>query len=117
MLSLDKEYYDEDRFVSLVIINGIITYGWSYNELTATSSDLTDFLRQYIDLDYLAHYINNYLGLLLGIREVSDGSEIELLYNPASNKAKPFDNMEIVAFIQQVLIYSGLDIATFIQNA
>jgi hypothetical protein len=33
----------------------MITHGWSYRELVATQSNLTDYIRQYKNLDQLAY--------------------------------------------------------------
>jgi hypothetical protein len=52
---IEDESHELDLPASQMLVNGMVAYGWGYNELAATHSSLTDCLRQYINLDELAY--------------------------------------------------------------
>jgi len=96
----------------------MIAYGWSYGDLAATYSDLTNCLRQYIDLDRLAYDRHNSLAItrsLLGMGECSDASEDGLpnkrRYGGSDNANHPFKQVWLAQAFEE------RDISTIMQKA
>jgi hypothetical protein len=64
-------------------------YGWSYCELADTRSDLTDCLKQYVDLDQLAHDLESNSATTDSLRYTGIGEGLGGSRGGYKNKRRP----------------------------
>lgn len=111
----------------------MIAYGWSYDDLVATHSDLTDCLRRYKDFDRLARDRHDRLAItrpLSGMGEGSgasgDGLPNKRRYEGSDNTehsvkrvqlGQPLEERDISRMMQQAETFGYIDIATIMQEA
>ncbi|KAH8595123.1 hypothetical protein B0O99DRAFT_594723 [Bisporella sp. PMI_857] len=107
-----------DKFAVQILINGMVAYGWSYSELAATSSELTECIRRHINLDQLLHKSGGSLTIAQPLNPRSEGSSNLKDESQTKRRHAGSDRTEHlskrVRIVQEV---EGLDISMMMQQA